>query len=123
MADNNIKNILKAADCVINAPSTTIVEACSKFGIAVSLTTGYVMGPILIPHSPILAGAIWVYNKITQKQKEKEEKERMKNEVIRKQQAIIRELTNINKRNQQEIKNLKDTLNMLEDVLNRMEAA
>ena len=54
---------------------------------------------------------------------EAEEKERMKNEIIRKQQAIIRKLQRENELNQQEIKNLKDTLEMLEDVVSRMYAA
>lgn len=122
MANNTIDNILKAADCVIKTPSTTIREACSNYGISVSPVTGYVVGAIIAP-SPILTGVLWVYNKITQKRKEAEEKERMKNEIIRKQQAIIRKLQRENELNQQEIKNLKDTLEMLEDVVSRMYAA
>lgn len=47
----------------------------------------------------------------------------MKNEVIRKQQAIIQKLKRQNELNQQEIKNLKDTLKMLEDVVSELEAA
>lgn len=122
MAEINIENILKAADCVIKIPSTTIREACSNYGISVSPATGYVEGAIIAP-SPILFGVLWVYNKITQKRKEAEEKKRMRNEIIRKQQAIIRKLLRENELNQQEIKNLKDTLGMLEDVVSRMYAA
>lgn len=122
MSKNTIENILKAADCVITTPSTTILQACSNFGVSISPTTGFVMGMIIAP-SPVFSGMLWVYNKITQKRKESEEKERMKNEVIRKQQAIISKLQNQINLNQQEIKNLKDTLKMLEDILNKMNAA
>ena len=47
----------------------------------------------------------------------------MKNEIIRKQQAIIEKLKRQNELNSQEIKNLKDTLEMLNNVLSEYEVA
>lgn len=122
MGKDNIDNILKAADSVIKCPSTTVIEACSNFGVSASPVTGFVMGTIIC-QSPVISGMLWVYNKIAKNRKEAQEKERMKNEIIRKQQAIIRKLQRENELNQQEIKNLKDTLEMLEDVVSRMNAA
>ena len=122
MGNNNIDNILKAADYVIKCPSTTVMEACSNFGVSVSPVTGFVMGTIIC-QSPVISGMLWVYNKIAKNRRETQEKERMKNEIIRKQQAIIRKLQRENELNQKEIKNLKDTLEMLEDVVSRMNAA
>lgn len=47
----------------------------------------------------------------------------MKNEIIRKQQAIINRLKEQNNLNQHEIKNLKETLNILEDLVNGLNKA
>lgn len=122
MAKNNIDNILKAASCVINTPSITLREACSNFGVSISPTTGNVIGVLFTP-APLLTGMLCIYNKITQKRKEAEEKERIKNEIICKQQAIIRKLQQENELNQQQIRNLNDTLKMLKNIISQINAA
>ena len=66
---------------------------------------------------------IWAVGKIKKNQREKEEKERMKNEIICKQQAIIQKLKKQNELNQREIQNLKDTLKMLESALSQCKVA
>ena len=119
---NNIDSVLKAADKVLKFPSTTLQESCKEFGVNISPTTGLLVGAI-IAQSPLTMVTMWAINKIKKNQRERQEKERMKNEVIRKQQAIIQKLKRQNELNQQEIKNLKDTLKMLEDVLSELEAA
>ena len=119
---NKIDDILKAADKVLKFPSTTLQESCNEFGVKISPTTGLIVGG-LIAQSPILTATLWAINKIKKNQRERQEKERMLNAVITKQHAIIQKLKRQNELNQQEIKNLKDTLKMLEDVLSELEAA
>lgn len=122
MATNKIDNILEAANKVLMFPSTTLKDACGEHGVNLSPITGYVMGGIIC-QSPIILLATWALGKYKKNQREKAEKERMKNEIIRKQQAIINKLKRDNQLNQAEIKNLKDTLEMLEDVLNQVNRA
>lgn len=66
---------------------------------------------------------IWTVGKIKKNQREKEEKERMKNEIICKQQAIIKKLKKQNELNQREIQNLRDTLKLLESALSKCKVA
>lgn len=47
----------------------------------------------------------------------------MKNEIIRKQQAIINKLKRQTNLNEKEIKNLKETLEILEDLVRGMNSA
>lgn len=119
MANNNVEDILKAADCVIRTPSVTVIEACSNFGVSISPATGFVIGTIIAP-SPIISGILWIYNKIVENRKKAEEKERMLKEIICKQQTIIKKLKENIGLNKQEIKNLKEMLEMLQDVATRM---
>lgn len=116
MVNNSLENILKTADCVINNPATTLLQASSMFGVKISATTG------LIAESPVsIFTILWRF--FQNYSRKNQEKERMKNQIICKQQAIIQELQQQNKHNKQEIQNLKDTLIMLEDVIKKMEAA
>ena len=73
--------------------------------------------------SPVIALAKLVYDKFTEHKRKQEEKERALREIIRKQQAIIRELEKQNIKNQQEIKNLKKMLEILEDAENGLRNA
>lgn len=109
----NIDDILKVADKVIAFPATTLEESCKEFGVKYSLTTAGFVGGI-IGATPVLYGGLWIANKLFRKQREAQEKERMKNALIAKQQAIIKKLEKELKLKQEEIKNLKDTLAMLE---------
>lgn len=118
---NNIDSILKAADKVLKFPSTTVIEAAREYGVNISLTTGLLVGGIIYG-SPIGFAVIWAVGKIKRTHREKEEKERMKNEIFCKQQAVIQKLKRQNELNQQEIKNLKDILVLLEDALSKCEA-
>lgn len=119
---NTIDNVLKAADKVLKFPSTTLAESCKEFGVKLSPVTGF-LAEGLVQSSPLLVTTLWVVNKFKKNQREQQEKERMKNEIIRKQQAIIEKLKRQNELNSQEIKNLKDTLEMLNNVLSEYEVA
>lgn len=122
MKDNNFDRIIAAADKVLMFPSTTLNDACSELGIKVPSAIDYVAGGFLC-QSPVLLLAAWAFGKYKKNQREKAEKDRMKNEVIRKQQSIINKLKSENQLNQEEIKNLKDTLKMLESILNQVNRA
>lgn len=100
---------------ILLTPSTTLQAACSKYGINLSPTGKLLLSNLLF--SPLPAIGVWIFDKIEQKKKEDQEKERIKNELIRKQQAIIQRLQRGDELNKQEIKNLKDTLGMLEDAI------
>ena len=121
MVNNSLENILKVADCVINNPATTLLQASSMFGVKISATTGLIAGTLVF--SPVYTIPVILLKTFQKYNRKNQEKERMKNEIICKQQAIIQELQQQNKYNKQEIQNLKDTLIMLEDVIKKMEAA
>lgn len=65
----------------------------------------------------------YIYRKWKRAQQAQQEKDRLKNEIIRKQQTIINELKKENARNAQEIRNLKETLAILEELLRKMSKA
>lgn len=111
---NDINGILAAANEVLMKPSTTLSEACCKCGVKF-LTS-------LLPVAISIA-ILRAVDKYKKNKRENEEKERMKNEIIRKQQAIINKLRKENELNSQEIINLKDTLSMLEEVINQINRA
>lgn len=119
---NRLSDILKAADVVLSKPSTSIQNACKEYGVAISPTTGMVVGAIIM-QSPLLSLTLWISNKVLKSKRDRQEKERMKNEIIRKQQAIINKLHRENELNKQEIKNLRETLDMLEGVVSQLDAA
>lgn len=93
-------------------------------GMGAVATASTVTGPIgwAIGGSALLLLGGAAYNKYKRAKKAQQEKDRMKNEIIRKQQAIINELKSQNDLNQREIKNLKETLGILEDFVRSMES-
>lgn len=119
MAENNIENILAAATKVLMFPSTTLQSACAEYGVNISTVSGIVLGGML-SGSPLLMGAAWLVGKYKESQREQQEKDRMKNEIIRNQQAVVNKLKRGNELNKQEIKNLKETLQTLEELLRAM---
>lgn len=122
METNKLESILGAANKVLMFPSTTLQNACSEYGVKLSPAMGIAIGHVL-GGSLLLLGAAWLLGKHKKNQREQQERDRIKNEIIRKQQAIINKLKHDKTLNQQEIKNLKDTVEMLENVLNQMNAA
>lgn len=79
---------------------------------------GWALGGVVVA-----LGGYAIYKKYKAAQRAKQEKERMYNETIRKQQAIINRLKSENAKNAQEIKNLKETLAVLEELLRTMRSA
>lgn len=119
---NTVDNVLKAADFVINRPTMTVREAFANLGVSLPPAAGFILGRYLASN-PFFLGMLLVYNKRVRKRRDAQEKERLKNEAIRKQQAIIDKLRRENELNQEEIKNLKEMLAVLEDLIAKMDAA
>lgn len=127
MADfqEQVKDICRLADAVIQNPITPITSTAKSIGVCSTVAVFAAGGQLIL--SPLLMGPVglviaagnWIFKKI--KEKEKQEKERMLREVIRKQQAVIEKLNKElakskeqNAKNHQEILNLKQMLSMLE---------
>jgi hypothetical protein len=121
MAKNNFEKIISIADEVLDYPSSSLMEACNKFGLDLS-PREIMLGGAAFASSPAVFAVVWSVRKYLNSKREKQEKERMYNEIICKQQAIIEKLKRENEYNKEEIKNLKDTLTMLEYVLDQMKA-
>ena len=121
-----IKEVCNLADKVINNPNTSPKTIAKELGLSagvVGLACGF--GFAAAPISLLYPGGIfYLLWKVYSKNKKKElEKERMLKEIIRKQQAIIRNLEQQNKKNKAEIENLKEMLRILEEAENKVKAA
>lgn len=129
MADfqEQVKDICRLADAVIQNPITPITSTANSIGVCSTVAVFAAGGQLIL--SPLLMGPVglviaagnWIFKKIKEKEKQQQEKERMLREVIRKQQAVIEKLNKElakskaqNAKNHQEILNLKQMLSMLE---------
>lgn len=130
-----VKEICLLSDAVVRNPSQSIESIALQAGISSSITTFATTGLLVFAPPFIAMGPlgiiIWAANKILYKKKrERQEKERMLREVIRKQQAVINKLSQElekskkqNAQNQEDIKNLKAILDMLEKTEEHLKAA
>ncbi len=115
---DQVKDICKLADAVIKNPALTVVTTASSAGLSssvISFAAGGLFIPGIVYIGPITYIVIWVWKKLSDKQKRQQEKERMLRDVIRSQQAVIRALKNKERFNRQEIDNLKEMLRLLEE--------
>ncbi len=127
-----VKDICRLADSVIENPSVSVKTTATNLGLGGAIVA-FAAGGAIFPLAPIFliggpigwgaAAATWVYKKIKDKEKAQQEKERMLREVIRKQQAVIRELDRQQASNKEEINNLKRMLEMLEETEKSIKAA
>ena len=122
-----VKDICRLADAVIQNPITPITSTANSIGVCSTVAVFAAGGQLIL--SPLLMGQVglviaagnWIFKKLKEKEKQQQEKERMLREVIRKQQAVIEKLNKElakskeqNAKNHQEILNLKQMLSMLE---------
>lgn len=117
MSSMSIDSILQASNAIIINPSKSFKD----FGI----------DDFFLYNSPALFLGKKIFDLIQRKKKEKEEKERMYQEIIAKQQAAIKKQQEINRkleilirksearneRNQREIIKLREQINNLEEVI------
>lgn len=138
MADfqEQVKDICRLADAVIQNPITPITSTANSIGVCSSVAVfaeggQLILSPLLMgPVGLIIAAGNWIFKKIREKEKQQQEKERMLREVIRKQQAVIEKLNKElarskeqNAKNHQEVDNLKKMLRMLEETEVQISAA
>lgn len=138
MADfqEQVKDICRLADAVIQNPITPITSTANSIGVCSSVAVfaaggQLILSPLLMgPVGLIIAAGNWILKKIRENEKQQQEKERMLREVIRKQQAVIEKLNKElarskeqNAKNHQEVDNLKKMLRMLEETEVQISAA
>ena len=131
-----VKDICRLADAVIQNPITPITTTANSIGVCSTVAVFAAGGQLIL--SPLLMGPVglgiaagnWIFKKLKEKEKQQQEKERMLREVIRKQQAVIEKLNKElakskeqNAKNHQEILNLKQILSMLEETVVQISAA
>lgn len=136
--NEEIKDICRLADAVIQNPSLTVATTAGNIGVCSAIATAAAGGALVF--SPILAGlfgpigvavaTVMLLKNKKNKEKEQQEKERMLREVISKQQAVINKLEDElaksrqqNAKNKQEIENLKKMLRLLEDAEEQLRVA
>lgn len=117
MSNMSINSILQASNAIIINPSKSLKD----FGI----------DDFLLYTSPVLFLGKKIFDLIQRKKKEREEKERMYQEIVAKQQAAIKKQQEINRkleiliresdarneRNQREIIRLREQIKNLEEVI------
>lgn len=123
---------------VLKNPSQSPNYTAKKLGLShatikvadsgIFIIESLVYGPII--YGPIIGGVLYIWRKLTDSQRRKEEKERMLREVIAKQQVVIRKLESEeakmkqeNAQNRAEVENLKQMLHILEQVANQVKTA
>lgn len=116
-----VYDLCKLADAVIVHPEKSIRVLAENIGVCSSVYNfvcekPFTWEPLLTP--PIL----WPYFYFKKKKQEREEKERMLREIIKKQQAIIRELEKKEEKTEQEIENLKEMLQKLKEAEQKIAA-
>lgn len=125
MEKNGIEKILQACDKVIANPKQSIYTLTNSktrntIGVlvAVNVISPIAASPLLIGGGmlfPVPAIALLIY-KYFKRNGDLQEKDKMYREIIKKQQAVIRELEKRDRLSSEEIKNLKETLEMLEQL-------
>lgn len=125
---DQVDAVCKLADEVITNPGLPVKTIAQKMGLGAAIVAFAAGGalpllPLLGPLSPMAALGVWTYKKFKDREKAQQEKERMLREVIKKQQAVIRELEKRQANNTEEIKNLKRMLEMLDETENAVRKA
>lgn len=112
--------VAKTGAFTLSSGIAGIIAGLGKFATisTVSGPIGWTIGGVVMATS----GHV-IYKKVQAAKKAKQEKERMKNDIIRKQQAIIKKLKEQNAGNIQEINNLKEALSVMEELFEGMNQA
>ncbi|MGP1552667.1 MAG: hypothetical protein ACTTI8_00015 [Prevotella intermedia] len=118
---------------VIGNPILSPSDAAKKLGLSPETIKVAVSGAFLVyslVYSPLIGTSLYIWRKYTASQKRKQEKERMIQEIIAKQQAIIRKLEaegtrmkQENAQNQIEVENLKKMLHILEQAVKQVKTS
>lgn len=125
ITNNELKKILKAVDMTIENPKQDIASSLGNMGVSIAATTsatalfslGSAVALTLYPLGFTSILIPWGYKKIRQWLNSNNEKYRQLQEIIIKQQAIIDTLYSKVHHSEQEIRNLKETLEFLSHIV------
>jgi aspartyl aminopeptidase len=116
---------MKVADEVLKDPMKGVGQILKdKLGYEKGLK-GFFSDPwnLLLLSQPLgLAGRV-LYKYMKNKERQRMEMEMMKRNIIAKQQAIIKKMEEENIQNEEQKKNMQETIDFLQETLDRIEAA
>lgn len=116
---------MKVADEVLKDPMKGVGQILKdKLGYEKGLK-GFISDPwnLLLLSQPLgLAGRV-LYKYMKNKERQRMEMEMMKRNIIAKQQAIIKKMEEENIQNEEQKKNMQETIDFLQETLDRIEAA
>lgn len=117
--------VVKVADQVLKDPQNSVNEVLKNQlgynnGIREFLTDPW---NLVCTINPFALGARVLYRYMKAKERQHQEMEMMKRSIIAKQQAIIKKLEEESYQNEEQRKNMQETIDFLEEALQRMEEA
>ncbi|MBQ7510495.1 MAG: hypothetical protein IJT53_06295 [Prevotella sp.] len=116
---------IKVADQVLKDPQNNVNEVLkSKLGYERGVK-GFFSDPwnLLLLSQPLFLGSRVLYKYIKNKERQRQEMEMMKRTIIAKQQAIIKKMEEENIQNEEQRRNMQETIDFLEETLSRIEEA
>ncbi|MDE5783375.1 MAG: hypothetical protein K2J86_01400 [Prevotella sp.] len=116
---------IKATDEVLKDPMKNVGEILkNKLGYEKGLK-GFFTDPwnLILMSQPLGLASRVLYKYMKYKERQRIEMEMMKRNIIAKQQAIIKKMEEENIQNEEQKKNLQETIDFLQETLNRIEAA
>lgn len=116
---------IKVTDEVLKDPMKNVGEILkNKLGYEKGLK-GFFTDPwnLILMSQPLGLASRVLYKYMKHKERQRIEMEMMKRNIIAKQQAIIKKMEEENIQNEEQKKNLQETIDFLQETLNRIEAA
>ena len=116
---------MKVADEVLKDPMKGVSDILkNKLGYDKGLK-GFFTDPwnLLLFSQPLILGGRVLYKYMKNKERQRMEMEMMKRNIIAKQQAIIRKMEEENIQNEEQRRNLQETIDFLQQTLDRIEEA
>ena len=116
---------VKVADQVLKDPQNNVNEILKNHLGYHNGIKGFLTDPwtLICLANPITMSARVLYKYTQTKKRQAQEAEMMKRTIIAKQQAIIKKLEEENLQNEEQRKNLQETIDFLEETLKRIEEA
>lgn len=114
---------VKVADQVLKDPRNSVNEVLkNQLGYENGIR-GFLTDPwnLVFTINPLALGARVLYKYMRTKECQRQEMEMMKRTIIAKQQAIIKKLEEENFQNEEQRKNMQETIDFLEQALKRIE--
>lgn len=114
---------MKAADGVLQNPMSSVSEVLrEKLGYSKGIK-GFFTDPwtLFLMTQPLGLVSRVLYKYLKTRERKRQEMEMMKRNIIAKQQAIIRKMEEEHIQNEEQRKNLQETIDFLEEALRRIE--